>query len=77
MKVNPGNTRLGTKNASVMGFHIESRMMRMDPDQLANAHHWTMAEDTKTIRSFLGLCNLFRGQIKDYATLSAPLNCLL
>ena len=36
-----------------------------------------MPKDTKTIRSFLGLCNFFRGNIKDYATLSSPLNRLL
>ena len=60
-----------------MGFHIESGMVKMDPDQLGNAHHWNMPENTKTIRSFLGLCNFFRGHIKDYATLSAPLNRLL
>ena len=60
-----------------MGFHIESGMVKMDLDQLGNAHPWTMQEDTKTIRSFLGLCNFFRGHIKDYATLFAPLNRLL
>ena len=69
--------RLGTNNASVMGFFIEFGMVKMDPDQLGNAHHWTMPEDTKAIRAFLGLWNFFRGHIKDYTTLSAPLNCLL
>ena len=59
-----------------MGFHIESGMVKTDPDQLGNAHHWNMPEDAKTIRSFFGLCNFFRGQIEDYATLLAPLNPL-
>ena len=36
-----------------------------------------MPEDAKTIRLFLRLCNFFRGHIKDYSTLSAPLNRLL
>ena len=77
LKINPQKTRLGTDDASVMGFHIESGLVKMDPDQLGNAQHLTMPEDTKTIRSFLGLCNFFRGHIKDYTTLSAPLNRLL
>ena len=77
LKVNPGKTRLGTNDASIMGFHIEYGLIKMDPTQLGNAHHWAMPEDVKTIRSFLGLCNFFRGHIKDYATLSAPLNRLL
>ena len=77
LKINPDKTRLGTDDALVMGFHIESGMVKVDPDQLGNAHHWHMPEDAKTIRSFLGLCNFFRGHIKDYATLSAPLNGLL
>ena len=75
--MNPDRTRLGTDDVSVMGFHIESGTVKMDPDQLGNAHHWTMPEDTKTIRSFLGLCNFFRGHIKDKATLLALLNRLL
>ena len=76
--MNPDRTCLGTVNAAVMGFHIESGMEKMDPDQLGHAHHWNMPKDTKTIRTFLGLCNFFRGHIiKDYATLSAPLNRLL
>ena len=49
----------------------------MDPGQLGNAHHWKLLEDAKTVRSFLGLCNFLRGHIKDYATISAPLNRLL
>ena len=60
-----------------MGFHNESRMVRMDTDRLGTVHHWNMPEDAKTIRLFLGLCNFFRGHIKDYSTLSAPLNRLL
>ena len=59
LKINPEKTRLGTDDALVMGFHIESGLVKMDPDQLGNAHHWTMPDDTKTIRSFLGLCNFF------------------
>lgn len=59
-----------------MGFHINSGLVRMDPDQQGNAHHWDMPIDNKTIRSFLGLCNFFRGHIKDYTTISAPLNRL-
>ena len=36
LKVNPDKTRMGTDDASVMGFHIESGIVKMDPDQLGN-----------------------------------------
>ena len=48
-----------------MGFHIAQGHIHMAPAQI------------EMIRSFLGLINFFRGHIRDYANIAAPLNRLL
>ena len=70
------NTRLGTTDSEVMGFKIQNGTVCMNPEKVGNALNWDIPTDTKTIRSSLGLCNFFRGHIRDYASISAHLNRL-
>ena len=63
LHLNVEKTRLGTTRTEVMGFKITNRSVNMHPDQLGNTQHWEIPTEAKTIRSFLGLCNFFRGHI--------------
>ena len=60
-----------------MGFRIAQGHIHMAPAQMEVAQHWEPPTDAKMIRSFLGLTNFFRGHIRDYANIAAPLNRLL
>ena len=60
-----------------MGFRVAKGHIHMAPAQVEVAQHWEPPKDAKVIRSFLGLTNFFRGHIRDYASIAAPLNRLL
>ena len=77
LTINLQKSQLGTDSADVMGFRIAQGHIHMAPTQIEVARHWEPPTDAKMIRSFLGLTNFFRGHIRDYANIAAPLNRLL
>ena len=66
--------QLGTDSTDVTGFRIAQGHIHMALAQIEVARHWDPPKDAKMIRLFLGLTNFFRGHIRDYASIAAPLN---
>ena len=77
LTLNLQRSQLGTDSSDVMGFCIAQGHIHMAPAQIEVAKYWEPPKDAKMIRSFLGLTNFFRGHIRDYANIAAPLNWLL
>ena len=65
------------KTTKYLGFIIEARKgIRMDPEKVQAIKDWQAPTTTKGIRGFLGFANFYRQFIRDYSTLTRPLNRL-
>jgi hypothetical protein len=73
LKINLDNCVFGNKEVSYLGFTLTSDGIKPGKNKLKVIKDAKPPTDIKTIWSFVGLCNLFRTHIKDFALIAAPL----
>jgi hypothetical protein len=75
LKINLENCVFGNKEVSSLGFTLTLDGIKPGKNKLKAIKDAKPPTDikTKTIRSFVGLCNFFRKHIKDFALIAAPL----
>lgn len=77
LTINLLDSTFATDQAKVMGFRLYKGTIAILPDQTKALANCEVPTSAMMIKSFLGLTNFFRGHIRDYANLSAPLNQLV
>jgi hypothetical protein len=60
-----------------LGFRLTQKGIFPDTDKLKAVKDAKPPENVKQIRQFLGLCNLFRGHIQNFAQITLPLTNLM
>jgi hypothetical protein len=58
---------------SYLGFTLTPEGIKPGEAKLKTIRNVTTPKDIKEIRSFMGLCNIFRHHIQDFAIIAAPL----
>jgi transposase InsO family protein len=66
-----------TNEAKILGYQLRHGTLTILPEQTKALEDCKEPTSTSMIKSFLGLTNFFRGHIRDYADLAAPLNQLV
>src|SRR5574343_435440 len=77
LSINLSRSSFLTSTAAIMGFQLSNGHCEINPNQRSAILSWQEPTSTAMIKSFLGLTNFFRGHIKDYAAIAAPLNDLI
>ncbi len=73
LKINLEKCTFGNKEVSYLGFTLTPESIKPGKNKLKAIETARAPADVKTIRSFVGLCNLFRTHIKNFAIIAAPL----
>jgi transposase InsO family protein len=60
----------------LLGFVIDAKGRRINPEKIANVNSWAPPTNGKMIQRYLGMFNYFREYIPLYSTLAAPLDKL-
>ncbi len=63
----------GNKVVSYLGFTLTPEGIKPGKNKLKTIREAKPPTDIKYILSFMGLCNIFRTHIKDFAIIAAPL----
>lgn len=64
------------KNIDFLGYEITPLGVNMCPDRIKVINEWAAPTDLKSLQSFLGFCNFYRGFIPDYSEITIPLTNL-
>ena len=76
LKINIQKSHFGCKEVSYLGFRLTPNGIKPGVDKLKAVKEALPPSDVHEVRQFLGLCNFFRGHVKNFAQISAPLNAL-
>uniref|UniRef100_A0A9J8DDL7 Reverse transcriptase/retrotransposon-derived protein RNase H-like domain-containing protein n=1 Tax=Cyprinus carpio carpio TaxID=630221 RepID=A0A9J8DDL7_CYPCA len=60
----------------VPGYIVSSEGIRMDPDKVKAVVDWPSPDSRKALQRFLGFANFYRGFIRNFSQLAAPLTAL-
>jgi hypothetical protein len=72
-KINLDKCLFGDKQVSYLGFTLTPQGIKRGETKLWAIKNSRPPNDVKSIRSFVGLCNLFRNHIQNFAITAAPL----
>src|SRR3954469_10315966 len=75
--VKPSKCTFATDSIQLLGFVIDQKGIRTDPEKMSAVAKFPRPMDRTTMRAFLGLANYYRRFIKDYVEMARPLNNLL
>ena len=77
IKVNLDKCIFGNKNISYLGFWLTEKGIILGSDKLKAIRDVAPPSNVHEVRQFLGLCNFFRNNVKNFAQISAPLTALI
>ena len=77
IKVNLDKCIFGNKNISYLGFWLTEKGIILGSDKLKAIRDVAPPSYIHEVRQFLGLCNFFRNNVKNFAQISAPLTALI
>ena len=66
----------GSNNVAYLGFRLTPQGIKPGSDKLKAVGQTPPPANVKEVRQFLGLCNFFRGHVKNFALVSSPLTVL-
>jgi hypothetical protein len=76
VKINLPKCTFGSKDVTYLGFHLTKSGIKPGQDKLKAVAQAQPPRDIRGVRQFLGLCNFFRNQVRNFAQMSAPLTQL-
>ena len=76
LKLNAEKCVFGSTEVQYLGHTLSDRGVRPGTSKTKAIEDSVSPTSLKQVKSFIGLCNYFRGYIKDFAQLCAPLNRL-
>ena len=76
LKVNLKKCVFGDQNVAYLGFRLTPQGIKPGQDKLKAVRDCTPPTTVKQVRAFLGLCNFFRGHVKNFAQISSALTKL-
>ncbi|MGI9161329.1 MAG: reverse transcriptase domain-containing protein, partial [Mycobacterium sp.] len=76
VRLNPDKCEFGATNVSYLGFRLTPKGILPGTDKLKAVKEMPAPQSVTQIRQFLGLCNYFRGHVKNFATVAQPLTHL-
>ena len=59
-----------------LGYILSADSIRMDPEKIRAVVEWPQPENRRSLQAFLGFANFYRGFVRNYSTLAAPLTAL-
>ena len=76
LKINLPKSFFGATEVSYLGFKLTPDGIKPGADKLKAVAAAKPPNDITEVRAFLGLCNFFRGHVRNFAQMAAPLNLL-
>ena len=76
LKINLDKCVFGNKEVAYLGFTLTPKGILPGRDKIKALHEYEPPKSLRQVRGFIGLCNFFRGHVKNFALLSAPLTRL-
>ena len=76
LKVNLKKCEFGSPSVSYLGFRLTPEGIKPGIDKLKAVGQTSPPANVKEVRQFLGLCNFFRGHVKNFALITHPLTKL-
>jgi Reverse transcriptase (RNA-dependent DNA polymerase) len=76
IKINLQKCVFGSKEVSYLGFRLTEEGIKPGTDKLKAVKNAPPSSNVHEVRQFLGLCNFFRGHVRNFAQLTSPLKCL-
>ena len=76
LKINLPKSFFGAVEVSYLGFRLTPQGITPGTDKLKAVADAKAPNDVHEVRQFLGLCNFFRGHVRNFAQITAPLNAL-
>lgn len=73
---NASKCHFAVNQIKFLGHIVTGETIAPDPDKLATVTKWPVPKSVKEVRQFLGFTNYFRRFIKDYSSMSRPLEKL-
>lgn len=77
LKLSPSKCTFMRRQVKYLGHIMDSRGVHTDPDKVSCIKNWPRPASNKDLHTFLGLCGYYRRFVRDYASLSKPLDTLL
>ena len=74
LKINLPKSFFGATEVSYLGFKLTPEGIKPGTDKLKAVAGTPPPNDIHEVRQFLGLCNFFRGHVRNFAQVTAPLN---
>ena len=62
--------------SAFLGYILSTGSTRMDPEKIRAVVEWPQPRNRKGLQSFLGFANFYRGFVRNYSTVAAPLTAL-
>ncbi len=76
LKINLPKSSFRAVEVSYLGFRLTPQGITQGTDKLKAVADAKPPNDVHEVRQFLGLCNFFRGHVRNFAQITAPLNAL-
>ena len=76
LKINLKKSFFGCNQVSYLGFRLTPDGVLPGTDKLKAVRAALPPSNVHEVRQFMGLCNFFRGHVRNFAQISAPLNAL-
>ena len=77
LKLQPKKCKFGAKRVEYLGHYFSKNGIEVNPSKVEAVKTYPVPKTRKQLKAFLGLTNYYRRFVKDYAKITAPLNCLL
>jgi hypothetical protein len=76
LKINQPKSFFGATEVSYLGFKLTPDGIKPGVDKLKAVAAVKPPNNITKVRAFLGLCNFYRGNVRNFAQMAAPLNLL-
>ena len=76
LRVNLKKCRFHTEKVEFLGYEVTPTGVNMILDRVQTIREWQPPTNVKSLQSFLGFCNFYRGFIRSYLEITTPLTNL-